>query len=367
MTTGLVWDEAYLAPSPTLPAELVQRIPFGPTLLPFVVAEHRHSLTATFHLLQRSGMLNHLTLLAPAPVTADDLRRGHTASYLAEIAQVRSCTRDRPAASSSQSLFRFAAHAVGGTLAAVQAVLQHRVTHAYALVRPAGHHAEADALRSICIFNNAVIAVRFAQAHFGLHRIALVDWDVHHGNGAQQAFYADPRVLTISLHQGQGLPPESVSEQGRGAGLGTNLNIPLPLGAGHATVLAACDQLIIPALERFRPELIVVASGYDGSGLDPLGRMVCSAETFRTLTTRVQEAAHTLCQGRLVLTHEGGYSPRYVPWCVLAVLEALTGWRSGWNDPYHEMLLAQGAGRILAHHAVALSAAARSLALIPTR
>jgi acetoin utilization deacetylase AcuC-like enzyme len=231
--------------------------------------------------------------------------------------------------------FEVALLAAGGTITAVDAVLDGRVRNAYALVRPPGHHAESDVGRGFCIFGNVVIAVEHARASRRIGRVAVVDWDVHHGNGTQKAFYRDPGVLTISIHQDRWYPHDSggMDERGEGPGFGFNVNIPLPPGSGHGAYLATIERVVVPALRAFRPELIVVPSGFDGSMWDPLGRMMAYSETYRAMTRMLTAAADDLCGGRLVLSHEGGYAPLYVPFCGLAVMEELTGVKTPVNDP----------------------------------
>jgi acetoin utilization deacetylase AcuC-like enzyme len=184
---------------------------------------------------------------------------------------------------------------------AFDAVISGKAPNAYALVRPPGHHAIADLGMGFCLFANAAVPIMHARAMHGVGRIAVVDWDVHHGNGTQAAFYGDPDVLTISLHQDNLFPPNSgaLDENGEGAGKGYNLNIPLPPGCGNGAYLEAFAASCVPALERFKPELIVVASGFDASGVDPLGRMmVSSPRAIRAMTACWLEAADRIVQWR---------------------------------------------------------------------
>ena len=164
----------------------------------------------------------------------------------------------------------------------------------------------------------------------GVGRVAVVDWDVHHGNGTETIFLADPNVLAISLHQDEHYPPGRgrVDVVGEGAARGTNLNIPLPPGSGISAYGLAFERVVVPALRAFRPELIVVASGFDASAYDPLGRMDLNADDFRALTAALMEVAADVCDGRLLMSHEGGYSSFYVPYCGLAVIEQMSGQRS---------------------------------------
>ncbi|MBS0395916.1 MAG: class II histone deacetylase, partial [Proteobacteria bacterium] len=237
----------------------------------------------------------------------------------------------------------------------------------YALVRPPGHHAEPDRGRGYCVFGNAVIAVRHAQRVHRLSRVAVVDWDVHHGNGTETAFLDDPSVLTISVHQDRCYPVDSgqLEVTGRGRAAYTNLNVPLPAGSGHGAYLAAFERAVVPALLRFRPELVVIASGLDANAMDPLGRMMATSATYRELARLVLEAAGATAGGRVVATHEGGYSNAYVPFCGLAVVEAFAGSRSAANDPYLEELMAQAGHALLPHQAALIDAAAEVAARVP--
>lgn len=226
--------------------------------------------------------------------------------------------------------------AAGGVINAVSAVCEGTVSNAYALVRPAGHHAEPNRGRGFCMFANTAVAVKAAQERFGLKRVAVVDWDVHHGNGTESIFWTDPSVLTISLHQDRLYPSDRgfTSHIGDNAGLGTNVNIPLPAGTGDGGYILAINEVVVPALERYRPELIVVGCGMDAAAVDPLGRMVVTSEGFGQMASAILSAGDRICGGRVVFAQEGGYSGHYVPFCGLRILEALTGVKSGAQDPY---------------------------------
>ncbi|MEZ5796517.1 MAG: class II histone deacetylase [Paracoccaceae bacterium] len=223
--------------------------------------------------------------------------------------------------------FEIAALSAGLSVQALRAVLSGEVANAYALSRPPGHHCLPDWPNGFCLLANIAIAIQAARAEGRAARFAVVDWDVHHGNGTEAIFLDDPDVLTISLHQENNYPLDTgaADVRGQGAAFGSNINIPLPPGLGHRGYLAAFDRIVMPALHRFRPDAIVVACGFDASAFDPLARMLATAETFRQMTARVKQAAGELCQGRLVLVHEGGYSEVHVPFCGHAVLEELSG------------------------------------------
>jgi len=228
--------------------------------------------------------------------------------------------------------YEIAALSAGLAKAALFAVLEGRAKNAYALSRPPGHHCLPDWPNGFCLLNNIAVAVRAAQAAGLARRVAVVDWDVHHGNGTEAVFLDDPEVLTISLHQEWNYPLDTGGAATRGAE-GSNLNIPLPPGCGEASYLQAWDRIVAPALARHAPDVIVIACGFDASAMDPLGRMLLGAEGFRALTLRAMEAAGQLCGGRLAMTHEGGYSEVHVPFCGHAVLEALSGSAIAVPDP----------------------------------
>ena len=183
--------------------------------------------------------------------------------------------------------FVIASLAAGGVIALFDAVMNGEVDNGYALVRPPGHHALPDQGFGFCIFNNIAIGIKHIQEIQNVSRVASIDWDVHHGNGTQTIFYSDLSVLTISMHQAGCYPHDSgkLEENGENKGQGTNININIPPpGAGHAAYLYAFERVVIPALYKFKPNLIVVASGFDAGGMDPLARMLCDGETFRKMT-----------------------------------------------------------------------------------
>ena len=164
----------------------------------------------------------------------------------------------------------------------------------------------------------------------------MVDWDVHHGNGTEAAFYKDPSVLTISLHEDSLYPYNtgSISDHGEGEGEGFNINIPLPPGCGGGAYKEAFASIVMPALNLFQPDMILVANGLDASTWDPLGHMMLLSNHYRYMAAELVNAANALCDGRLLVCHEGGYSAGYVPFCGIAIMEALSGEESGVIDPF---------------------------------
>lgn len=288
-------------------------------------------------LVEVSGFSRRLTPIDMRPVTDEEVLAVHTLDYLERLRRLNATGGDAgESAPFGPSGLSIAYQAAGAVASSVRAVLRREVDNAYALVRPAGHHAEPDRGRGFCLFANTAIAARIAQQQFGIERVAIVDWDVHHGNGTQAIFWDDPSVLAISLHQDRLYPVDSgfVGETGGDRGVGTTINVPLPAGTGDGGYLEAVDRVVLPALQRFRPELIIIGSGMDAAATDPLGRMVVTSEGFRGMARRVIDAASGLCDGRIVFAHEGGYSAAYVPFCGLSILEELTGESSGIDDPY---------------------------------
>lgn len=320
-------------------------------------------------LVQASGYDAQFTTIRPTEVTDEEILRVHTPEYLARLEELNPTGGDagESAVFGPQGL-PIAKLAAGATAAAVRAVLSGEVDNAYALVRPAGHHAEPDRGRGYCLLANTSIAARIAQKEFGVTRIAIVDWDVHHGNGTQAVFWNDPSVLSISLHQEQLYPVDSgFREENGGEGAeGASMNIPLPAGTGDEGYLTAIREVVLPALDRFEPELIIVGSGMDASAADPLGRMVVTSEGFRAISREMIEAADRLTGGRIVFSHEGGYSAEYVPFCGVAVLEELSGIPSGIDDPYMVFMGAYPQRNITPWQQDAIDAAGQLVANVPT-
>ncbi len=330
MATGFLWDERYMwhdarTFAEVLPPELL----FEPEPSPESPATKRRFK----NLVDASGMAAHLHWLAPRPATEAEILRLHTAAYVARIRAESAGTGGEAGEWTpfGRGSYEVALLAAGGAITAVDAVLDGAVDNVYALVRPPGHHAEPDRGRGYCIFGNTAVAALHARQARAIARVAIVDWDVHHGNGTETAFEGDPTVLAISLHQQNHYPAgrgETV-DNGLGAGAGATLNIPLPAGGGRSAYTAAFDRVVLPALARFRPELIIVASGLDASAMDPSARMNLTPPCYGVLTRMLMDAADRMCEGRLVFVHEGGYSSMLVPYCGLAVLEELTGHRTG--------------------------------------
>lgn len=363
MTSGFVWDERYAWHQQGI-------MPLGPDAEPFPGPDTPETKRRIYSLIQTSGLARKLTQLHPRTATDAELHRLHEPAYVERVKQVS--VADGGVVGETVSIgeggYEIAALAAGGCLAAVDAVLEGRVDNAYALVRPAGHHAEAGRGRGFCVFGNTALAALHARAAHGITRLAIVDWDVHHGNGTEDAFYADPDVLTLSIHQ-DGNYPEGrggLDDRGEGAGLGTNINIPLPPGSGHEAYVETIDKVVLPALRSHRPELILIASGVDASLRDPLGRMLLSGESFRAMTDRLMNAAAELTAGRLVVCHEGGYAPTHAPFCTLAIIETLAGHRTSVVDPVADRLLRTPGYALRPDQEAVIKQAARLAAAVPS-
>ena len=290
------------------------------------------------NLLERSGYINHLVCIAPREATVEEIQYYHSLDYINRVKELSDGAGGDAGefAIVGKGSYEIALLSVGGALEAVDAVMQNKVQNVYALIRPPGHHAEKDKGMGFCLFNNVAIAAFYARKKYGLKRIMIIDWDVHHGNGTQSAFYDDPEVLFISIHQEGNYPPGSgpAEDTGEGEGNGFNINIPLPAGTGNAGYLYAIEKIIEPVADQFKPELVLVSAGQDPSVFDPLARMMVTSDGFYEIATRIKRIAERHCQGRLVACHEGGYSAAYVPFCTLRVIEALSGIESGVEDPF---------------------------------
>ncbi|OWQ34860.1 class II histone deacetylase [Pseudomonas sp. DrBHI1] len=289
------------------------------------------------NLMDVSGLSRQLLQRSAEAASDADLLRVHPSHYLARFKALSDAGGGELGlqAPIGPGTFEIARLSAGLAIAAVDAVLRGEADNAYALSRPPGHHCLADQAMGFCFLANIPIAIEAAKARHGLGRVAVIDWDVHHGNGTQSIYAQRGDVLTVSLHQEHCYPPgySGADERGVGDGEGCNLNIPLPAGTGHAGYLQAMEQIVLPALQRFQPELIVVACGYDANAVDPLARMLLHSESFRVMTRMLRETAEQLCSGRLVMVHEGGYAEAYVPFCGLAVMEELVGVRTAVEDP----------------------------------
>ena len=267
---------------------------------------------AVLSALESAGLAKAMTSVPPRAVTHEDLLLAHTPGYLAlaegEITsgETQLSTGDTIVGPHS---WEAATIAVGSALAAVDAVVAGQAASAFCVVRPPGHHASADRGMGFCVLNNIALAARHAQHRHGLERVLIVDWDVHHGNGTQDIFYADGTVLFFSTHQSPWYPGTGrADETGSGAGRGTTINCPLPAGSDRGEIFAAFEQRLLPAAEKFRPQLVLISAGFDSRAGDPLGHFQLIDQDFADLTRMIRGIADRHAGGRVVSVIEGGYS-----------------------------------------------------------
>ena len=272
--------------------------------------ENRTRLEAITARLQADGLWEAMEQLDTYPAESAELLWLHTEEYLEELQAIsaRGGGSLDPDTVANWATWAAATVAAGSCMAAVGDIIEGGVDNALCLVRPPGHHAGADRGMGFCFLNNAALAAEFAIRH-ELERVAIIDFDVHHGNGTQDLFYHRGDVLYASIHQGELYPGTGTfDEVGVDAGMGNNVNIPLPRGAQDVHYLRALDEVIIPVLRRYQPQLLVVSAGYDGHHTDPLAQHDLTTDAYYEMTIRLRQAAEELCEGRLCVILEGGYA-----------------------------------------------------------
>jgi len=297
--------------------------------------ENAQRLEAIMAHLEETGLIEHLTPIKPRPATTEELAYVHQASYISSIqdAVVRGGGWLDADTIMSPDSYDAALYAAGGVIEATDAVLSGRVNSAFALVRPPGHHATAMAAMGFCLFNNIAISAQHTLKKHKLEKVAIIDFDVHHGNGTQEAFYSDPQVLYVSTHQYPHYPGTgAIDETGSGAAEGTTVNIPLPGGSGDDEYRQVFEQIIVPVTGRFRPGLILVSAGYDPHWKDRLAMMEVSTTSFAEMVRFIKELADELCNGKVVITIEGGYNLKALATSVKATFDVLLG-KSDIEDP----------------------------------
>jgi acetoin utilization deacetylase AcuC-like enzyme len=277
--------------------------------------------------LRSAGLEQRGTLMPVRPAREEELGLVHTASFVAEMSRHvpgKAGWLDPDTYFGPES-WDAALAAAGAASDLATAVLDGQFRRGLALIRPPGHHAEADRAMGFCLFNNVAVAAAVARSR-GAARVAVVDWDVHHGNGTQNIFYADPSVMYLSVHQypfypGTGAPHEI----GAGEGRGTTINVGLPAGCGDGDLLAVFDRVFVPALLEFRPDLILVSAGFDAHRADPLAGLRVTEAGYRAMAGRLSRAADQVAGGRLVALLEGGYDLGALSRSLVEVLEVLDG------------------------------------------
>jgi acetoin utilization deacetylase AcuC-like enzyme len=292
--TGLVYDDIYLEHETT---------PGHP--------ECSERLVRIIKQLKDKELYSRLVKIKPAPANRHWIEMVHAPEY---IDRAKSSSEngagylDSGDVPISLKSYEAALMAAGGMLSAIDAVMEQKVTNAFCAVRPPGHHALENRAMGFCIFNNVAIGTRYIQQKHNLQKILIVDWDVHHGNGTQAAFYGDPNVLYFSVHQYPFYPGTgSQAEQGSGKGMQTNINVPLPAGSGDDSYVKAFEEILVPAASSFAPDFVLVSAGFDAHEDDLLGSMRVTDRGFAKLTMIVKSIAEKCCAGRLVSVLEGGY------------------------------------------------------------
>jgi acetoin utilization deacetylase AcuC-like enzyme len=332
-------------------------LPTGGFIEPGTFAESPATKRRARNLLEVSGLLGALQQIPARLATREELERFHDGSYIERLR--RESAKHGGDAGDGTTPFRtgsfdVAALAAGGCMTAVEAVLDGSAATAYVLCRPPGHHATPVAGAGFCLFNNAVLAALTARAN-GCRRIAIVDWDAHHGNGTQDAFWTDPDVLFVSVHEDRYFPPgEGLVDHMGGAGAeGRTVNVPLPGGAGDGAYALAFSRIVGPILDEFAPDLVVVSSGLDASHFDPFSHLAVTSEGFRAMARSVLQASGC----GVVCCHEGGYSEGYVPFCLLAIVEELAASRTAVTDPFLPAIAYGPAADARPHEVAAVEAA----------
>ncbi len=283
---------------------------------------------AVMETLHKNGLVDETHPLTQQPATPDDVLLCHTRDYFkkaeADVASGASVlsTGDTNVCAKS---FDVALRAVGGVLNAVDEVMNGKLKNAFCAVRPPGHHARPAQGMGFCLFNNIAIAARHAQIKLGAAKVLIVDWDVHHGNGTQDIFYEDGSVLFFSTHQSPWYPFTGHHEEtGAGKGRGCTLNAPLPAGSGMKEIRGAFLDRLVPAAEKFKPDLVMISAGFDSRENDPLGQFKLTDDDFVVLTKLLMKFADENCAGRLVSVLEGGYNLAGLARAVSAHVRTLT-------------------------------------------
>ena len=329
MNTGFFWDEKCFWHGGGNYAGL---LPVGGLVQPSETAglpESPSTKRRLKNLMDVTGLSDDLVMQSAPVATTEDLLRVHPTHYLDEFKALSDAgggELGRRTPFGPQG-YETATLSAGLAKAALFGVLDGSLDNSYALSRPPGHHCLPDYPNGFCLLNNIGIAIEAAKSAGLAKRFAVLDWDVHHGNGTEAVFYDRSDVFTVSIHQDRNYPMDSgaFEDRGTGDGLGFNLNIPLPPGVGHKGYIATMEQLALPAIRDFAPDVLIIACGFDAGANDPLGRMLATQQTFADMTDQVMALAADVCDGRLVMVHEGGYSETYVPFCGHAVLERMSG------------------------------------------
>jgi len=291
--------------------------------------ESPNRLRAIMQQLEESGTAARLTRIEPRRAEEEWITQVHSPNYVALLNQHAPST-GRVSLDPDTSLGPGSLHAaylaVGGVLAAVDAIMANQVDHVFCAVRPPGHHAEAGRAMGFCLFNNVAIAARYVQKKYGLTRVLIVDWDVHHGNGTQHSFEDDPSVLFFSTHQYPHYPGTGRgTDRGKGTGEGFTINVPMEAGEGDEEYHAIFLKSLVPAADAFKPEFVIISAGFDAHKDDPLASMGLTETGYGDLTDIVAGIAKRHAKGRVLSSLEGGYNLTALAVSVEAHVNALVG------------------------------------------
>jgi acetoin utilization deacetylase AcuC-like enzyme len=273
---------------------------------------------------QRSGIQR----LAPRAATPEELALIHDPAHIGLVAATAkkehfAFDADTPASGQSYST---ALLATGGLLTLLETIMTHEVDNGFALVRPPGHHAERNRAMGFCLFNSVAVGAQYLREKFGLRRVLIMDWDVHHGNGTQQSFYDDPGVLYVSTHQYPYYPGTGAAEEaGRGQGEGYTVNLPIPAGWGDPEYQELFQEVIDPICRQFDPEFVLISAGFDAHRRDPLGGMEVTEDGFGAMARVLLRIARDHAQDRCAAILEGGYDLEGLQQSVLRVLDEMSG------------------------------------------
>jgi acetoin utilization deacetylase AcuC-like enzyme len=286
--------------------------------------ENEQRLEAIVSQLKEYGLWEKLTHITPRPATMEELLRVHSERHILSVRQMAVSGGGQIDAETvvSRHSFKAALYAAGGVESAVEAVMRGEVSATFALVRPPGHHATREQAMGFCLFNNMAVGAAHALDRYGLGRVLILDFDVHHGNGTQDIFSSESRVCYISVHQSPLYPGSGYVDE---RGVGNMFNIPLPPGCGDDEYEHIYDEIVIPLGRRFSPQLILVSAGFDAHWADSLASMCLSITGYAEITRRIKALADECCGGKVVFSLEGGYNPAALAGSVKAVLDVLLG------------------------------------------
>ena len=291
--------------------------------------ERAQRLVAILDEIDKREDLKKLEIISPDKASVRDIELNHSKNYIELIqstSRIKGIKHLDPDTAVCSKSYESALYACGAVLQAVKFVYEGDLKNAFALIRPPGHHALSSRAMGFCLFNNIAIAAKYLKKEMRLGRVAIIDWDAHHGNGTQDSFYDDPDIIYISLHQFPYYPGTgSANEIGIGNGKGFNVNVPMPAYSGDTAYMLAFEKIISPVIYQFSPKFILVSAGYDGYYKDPLTQLLLTTDTFFKLSKSIVKMADDVCKGRVVFTLEGGYHLNGLSQGVVETLRAMVG------------------------------------------